>query len=246
MKLSDLEDVKIASLSDLETFFREKNIPQEKTRFFVNENRQDPKCFGIYQDVDTGNFIVYKNKSDGSRTVRYEGVDEKLAVSIFFDKLKEEMAARDSQGLYRSSIQQVKDKRKKKGNLISILVAVWAVVISFVVIFFLVKSCVSTPRVGYYNYNDNYYYYGNHAWWYYDDYYDDWEYYDGYIDGYNDYYYGKDYDNSYGYPDITDSETYESYRDSSSDDSYHYSSDDFDSYDFDSWDSGSTDWDSDW
>lgn len=60
--LTDVKDVKIYSLSELITFFREKNIPCEKIRFFVNEDRKDPKCFGIYQDKDTGNFIVYKTR----------------------------------------------------------------------------------------------------------------------------------------------------------------------------------------
>lgn len=242
--LADLEDVKLSSLSELEAFFREKNIPSEQIRFFVNENRNDARCFGIYQDINTGNFIVYKNKDDGTRSVRYEGVDEKLAVNIFFSKLKEEMYKRDTQGLYQSTVSQVKEAQQAKRSLIGKIIGIIAVVISVIVIFFSLRSC-NTPRVGYYNFNGSNYYYGNNAWWYYDDFYDDWEYYDGYMDGYNDYYYGNNYDSSYGYPDIEDSSNYESYSDNNYD-SYDYSSDDFDSYDFSSWDSSSTDWGSDW
>lgn len=249
MKLSDLEDVKLSSLSELENFFREKNIPEEKTRFFVNQNRQDPKCFGIYQDVNTGNFIVYKNKADGTRAVRYEGTDEKLAVSIFFDKLKEEMALRDNQGLYKSSIDQIKEKNLAKRNrtrrFITIFVIMWVMAFAAVPIYFGIKN-LFTPKTGYYNYNDSYYYYGHNHWWYYDDLYDDWYIYNGYIDDYNDYYTGSYYDSTYGYSNIYDSEEYDSYSSSNSSNSYDYSSDDFDSYDFDSWDSSSTDWDSDW
>lgn len=243
MNLTDLEDVKLSSLTELEDFFRTKKIPEEKIRFFVNQNLNEPRCFGIYQDVDSGDFIVYKNKDDGTRFIRYQGSDEKEAVSIFFDKLKEEMAKRDTQGLYKSTITTVKEEAAKKRKITAIIIAiVISVVIGVAGIFVLSRH---TPKTGYYNYNNNYYYYGNDAWWYYDDYYDDWYMYDGYLDNYNDYYYGNSYDNSYGYSDIDNSYNYESYADSYNDD-YHYSSDDFDSYDFSSWDSGSTDWGSDW
>lgn len=243
MNLSELEDVKLSSITELEDFFRTKNIPEEKIRFFVNENRQEPRCFGIYQDVESGDFIVYKNKDDGSRYIRYQGQDEKEAVSIFFDKLKEEMAKRDTQGLYRSTIDTTKEQLKKKRSIrLVVILIVVSVVIGVAGIFMAFKN---RPRTGYYNYGDSYYYYGNDSWWYYDSLYDDWYLYDGYLDNYNDYYYGNNYNDSYGYSDIDDSYNYEQYSDSYND-SYHYSSDDFDSYDFDSWDSGSTDWGSDW
>lgn len=106
--LIDMEDVKIYSLSELEKLFREVNISQEQIRFFVNVNSKEKECFGVYQDINSGDFIVYKNKDDGTRFIRYQGSDEKEAVSIFFDKLKEEMVIRDAQGLYANNEDQQK------------------------------------------------------------------------------------------------------------------------------------------
>lgn len=243
MNLVDIEDKKIYTLTDLESFFREKNIPKEKIRFFVNENRNDPKCFGIYQDINTGDFIVYKNKADGSRYIRYQGSDEAEAVSIFFDKLKEEMYKRDHQGLYESSVNQAKNNIKKKKNIGAFIGAI-AVFISIVFVILFAFKRYRDPKSGYYHYDNNYYYYGRHRWWYYDDYYDDWYMYDGDLYDYDDYYYASNYDSNYGFSDIEDSYDYETYDDSSS--NYHYSDDDFDSYDFDSWDYSDTDWGSDW
>lgn len=60
------------------------------TRFFIGEDYKEPKAFGIYQDGNR--FIVYKNKADGSRAIRYDGLDEAYAVNEIYLKLKEEIA----------------------------------------------------------------------------------------------------------------------------------------------------------
>ena len=217
--LTDVKDVKIYSLSELITSFREKNIPCEKIRFFVNEDRKDPKCFGIYQDKDTGNFIVYKNKSDGTRFIRYNGSDEKQAVDIFFEKLKEEMALREN-----------KKKTVSKKTLNPFIV----VGISGVIVFLLIGMfSFFSPKKGYYIINNEPYYYSS-SWWYYDDVLDDWYLYDGTPDDYRDNYYGN-YSQDFDFEEITDSNNYNEYSDS-----------DFDDYDYDSWDSSDTNWDSDW
>lgn len=51
----------------------------------VNET----KAFGIYQDGDQ--FIVYKNKANGERAIRYQGTDEAYAVNELYLKLKSEI-----------------------------------------------------------------------------------------------------------------------------------------------------------
>lgn len=53
--------------------------PEEVTRFFIGKNITEPKAFGIYRD-STGDFVVYKNKSDGQRAIRYQGADEAYAL----------------------------------------------------------------------------------------------------------------------------------------------------------------------
>lgn len=63
--------------------------PEETTRFFIGKDTHAPKAFGIYQVGDV--FVVYKNKSDGKRAIRYEGTDEAYAVNEIYMKLKDEI-----------------------------------------------------------------------------------------------------------------------------------------------------------
>ena len=48
--------------------------------FFLGQDIREPRAFGIYQDAD-GLFVVYKNKANGERAVRYRGRDEAYAVN---------------------------------------------------------------------------------------------------------------------------------------------------------------------
>ena len=93
------------TIAELQQWYTDRNLPpEETTRFFIGRNFKAPKAFGIYQEGK--NFIVYKNKADGSRAVRYKGPDEAYAVNELYLKLKEEilhqkarnMAARNSSG----------------------------------------------------------------------------------------------------------------------------------------------------
>ena len=59
-------------------------------RFYIGENYKLPKAFGIYQDEASGDFIVYKNKADGTRVIRYQGGDEAYAVNEIYLKLQSE------------------------------------------------------------------------------------------------------------------------------------------------------------
>ena len=105
--------VKLTTIEELDTFFKEKGISSEKTRFFINENRSDPKCFGIYKEGDE--YIVYKNKANGQRFTRYKGNNESIAVNIFFSKLVDEMDLRT--GLKKEK--EKKTMRKYKNMIIS-------------------------------------------------------------------------------------------------------------------------------
>lgn len=69
-------------------------MPLEKMRFFINEDRREPRCFGIYQDEYTGHWVVYKNKADGSRAVRYSGPDEAYAAQEIWAKINSEIELR--------------------------------------------------------------------------------------------------------------------------------------------------------
>lgn len=85
------------TIEELQKFIAEKNIPAEKIRFFIGVDYKEPKAFGIYKDEMTGNFVVYKNKSDGTRAVRYEGKDEAYAVNEIYQKLREEINRNNEQ-----------------------------------------------------------------------------------------------------------------------------------------------------
>lgn len=73
-----------ATIAELKAYCGAHHLPLDDMRVFIGENYQGAKAFGIYQDPATGNFVVYKNKADGSRAVRYEGNDEAYAVNELF------------------------------------------------------------------------------------------------------------------------------------------------------------------
>lgn len=83
----------VKSVADIQKVADDHNMDLQKMRFFLNENTSEPKAFGIYQQ-ENGDWIVYKNKADGSRTVRYQGPSEEHAAKILFDKLESEIKTR--------------------------------------------------------------------------------------------------------------------------------------------------------
>lgn len=77
------------TIDELLAYCSAKNIEPNKYRFFIGEDYKEPKAYGIFK-ADDGNFIVYKNKADGSRAVRYRGTDEAYAVNEIYQKLRQE------------------------------------------------------------------------------------------------------------------------------------------------------------
>lgn len=75
------------TIDELKAFATENNIPLEKLHVHLDEDYHAPKAFGIYRDRDE--FVVYKNKEDGSRAVRYRGTDEAYAVNEIYQKIRE-------------------------------------------------------------------------------------------------------------------------------------------------------------
>ncbi len=81
-------DLRPRTLEELKDFCAVRDIPLQKLRFFLGEDYRQPRAYGIYRDG--GTYIVYKNKSDGSRSVRYQGPDEEYAVRTLYEKLLRE------------------------------------------------------------------------------------------------------------------------------------------------------------
>ena len=70
------------TIEELKLWYSFMNLPREEiTRFFIGKDYPGPQAFGIFKNEYTGEFIVYKNKSDGTRAIRYQGTDEAYAVN---------------------------------------------------------------------------------------------------------------------------------------------------------------------
>ena len=230
------------TIEELKEYCAERGMPLLRMRFFIGEDFKEPRAFGIYQDGDR--YIVYKNKDNGTRAIRYQGPDEAYAVNELFQKLLSECHNR---GIYPDGKPAENTTRSsytapKKSSASGILKYAVFVIIGIMVFVMIFKNCSNHKNDGYYRFSSDpsvtWYHYGD-SWYYSDIGTSNW--YSGnpgYGDSYTDYYAGRDFDSDWGVTDFKDSDTWESIS-SSSDSSY-------DSSSYDSWDSGGTDWSSDW
>ena len=231
------------TIEELRAFAQAHNLPLEKMRFFLGEDCREARAFGIYKD-ENGDFVVYKNKANGERAVRYRGKDEAYAVNELWQKMRTEVQNRRAHKPARVSA-PVKTKKSRTGLYILIAIVV-----------FLLYSILpdnKNPDRGYYSYGDSHYYYDTSDWYFYNDSIDDWEWVDVEDESplYTDpgSYYEGSYSDDADYEDFYDSDYYEYYYDDSSDSDDWFSDwddSDWDWGDDDSWDSDSSDWDSDW
>ena len=240
------------TIEELKTFVREKNIPVDKFRFFIGEDYRGPKAFGIYKDESSGNFVVYKNKSDGERSVRYEGKDEAYAVNEIYQKLKEQVSdyknfrlqKEKSRGASSGHARTSADTGRSKGipgvtnKVITVLVIAIAIALF---LFSRISRCNSRESKSFYNYNGSSYMYdtGTSLWYLYNSLTDDYETVDAPTeleDSADDY-----FDHIEEYNTRTTDSSWDD------DDDYDWGSDDWDSGWDSDWDSDwGSDWDSDW
>ena len=261
------------TIEELRAFAESKNLPLRQMRFFLGEDIREPRAFGIYKD-EGGNCIVYKNKSDGTRVIRYRGEDEAYAVNELYQKMRTEVTEQKAKrGIYptqrsaaapfgASSARTAESPRAKRKRIL-------ALVLALVMAAFFVAAIV-LPDNGYYYYENTYYYVEDvgDSWYIYDEVTETWspcakvkeiarhwrDYKIADAEGqssqssttYVDTYYSPYYSYSYDYDNDY------SYSDSwDSSDSYDSWDDDWDDDDWDwdadyDWDSSYTDWDSDW
>ena len=131
------------TIAELEQWYKDRGLPPyETTRFFIGINCKEPKAFGIYQDGDK--FIVYKNKADGTRSVRYKGTDEDYAVNELFLKLKSEILNQKEHTQSRQTTSSQTHKKKDlgfNGDWLKSVFQLGAIIIGMIVgIYFLVTS----------------------------------------------------------------------------------------------------------
>ena len=82
------QDLRPKTIEELRDWCSVHRLPLQRLRFFLGEDYRPPRAYGIYRDG--GDFVIYKNKSDGSRSVPYRGPDEARAVLLLYEKLLEE------------------------------------------------------------------------------------------------------------------------------------------------------------
>lgn len=232
------------TIEQLKAFAEEKKLPLKKMRFFIGENITEPRAFGIYKD-EYENFVVYKNKSDGTRIVRYEGKDEAYAVNELYQKMRSEVMEQKAHQAVNSvhgkqtqntsynqkpnpnyqSAGNVKQPTINRGSTFpsrrrrkkrSLATIIFAIILLILILSQSRNQIVN--RIIYSVINGS----GS-------SYESDYDY-----GGYNDY-------NDYGgYNDYDDYDDYDSWGDDWDDDDWDWD------YGGDSWDSGYTDWDTDW
>lgn len=247
MNLRNLPE-RVHSIQEIRDIAYRENMPLETMRFFIGRETYERKCYGIYHDYYTEEFVVYKNKADGTHVERYRGKNEEEAAQIIYEKMLEEIRQRipRNTGSYSGNASGGRTGRKKflLTRLITIGIICGMCYFLFDAFQAVSGSKNSVHRPGYYVVDDNVYYYQSNHWYYFDEYDDDWyEYYDysdDWYDCYVDDYYFEDagdsfynssyYDNSYDYDDSWDDD----------------SDDDWDDDDWDDWDWDDSDWDSDW
>ena len=252
------------TIEELQEWYQKRGLPPEDvTRFFIGKDYKGAKAFGIYRDTATGNVVVYKNKADGSRAVRYNGPDEAVAVREILLKLKETISQQKSAnrnrqnqgntgrsgGSYDGSSGRSR-KKTKKGFHFSDVIGLSLFLFVMAGIFAMSKS----PSRGYYTYHDNTYYNLSDNWYMYDAETNDWyrteepfESGENWKDYYDTSYKSESYD-QYRFEDTEFYSDWEAQQSSHDSDDNDYDSDD-DDYDWDSgdsWDSDAGDWDSDW
>ena len=244
------------TIEGLKKWYSDHNLPPyETTRFFIGVDYRHPKAFGIYKDETSGEYVVYKNKADGSRVVRYKGNDEAYAVNELLTKLKDEILkqkihSRDRKSEYEGfhdngSTGHDMNSSSKRDATGMIIKHISFYVISMVIIaVIVVAACHFVDYNGYYDYGNTVYYRDNIDWYYYDDDDDVWKKSDNVPSelkhNKDDYYVSDSWNSDVSRlgpkEDVTDSSVYEN----------NHEDDDYDWDSGDSWDSGSTDWDSDW
>ncbi|MBR5420732.1 MAG: hypothetical protein IK115_06245 [Lachnospiraceae bacterium] len=248
------------TIAELQQYCVDHKVPVQQMHFHIGEDYKGAKAYGIYREGEK--VIVYKNKADGSRAVRYSGKDEAYAVNEIFQKMrteynghKEANAGRQQMSpqkqAERAAYQQKLAQRRKENRKNRIL---GITILVLVGIFLIIAIANQKPGYGYYNYKNEYYYQRpNGSWYLYNNY--DWEPVSAPLDDMSDYYSGSYWDSDYNIGNFADSSYYDpsDYSSSSSssyddDDNWRSSWDDDDDWDSGSswdWDSGS-DWDSDW
>ncbi|MDE6531071.1 MAG: zinc ribbon domain-containing protein [Lachnospiraceae bacterium] len=255
------------TISELLEWARRHHLPLDEMRTYIGQDVRTARAYGIYKDSASGDFVVYKNKSDGSRAERYRGKDEAYAVNELYQKIKARVAEQKAHKIPTaddrvtpSPVSQRNHGQKNMLHKIISMVVIWVAISLLSSVFFLCfvigfsQDKLPYASSGYYRYgSDTYYHDYGDSWYIWNAASDTWSSYNAdsewdLFEDYDNYYEGYSYDEEYGASDWD--EWYDDHHDSPSyDDDRDYDNDWDSDYDWDSgsdWDSGWDDWDSDW
>ena len=258
----------VNSINDILELASRYEMPLERMRFFIGINNTEPKCFGIYQD-EAGYWVVYKNKANGQKAVRYRGRSEAEASQIIWDKIEDEIRIRKKEKdwwqhqedlakypeyaeeydrqleerVLKPNYSTIRDKMGISGPKRLTAILLTTVLVSGLVVggAMMIRNMVSHhPTTGYYTHNNDLYYYQYPSWYIWDSYTSDWDYYD--YDAYVDNNWQDwNYDGRYYEYEGNDADYY-SFQNSDYYSTFSSSS----SYDSDYDSDWSSDWDSSW
>ena len=116
------------TIEELRIWFRENGYEPATTRFFVGVDFRAPKAFGIYKN-ELGEFVVYKNKADGTRVIRYQGDDEEFAVHELYQRFQEEIINQQTRWM---ASHTVTESKKTDVSSKHVLIYVFIAVVSFI------------------------------------------------------------------------------------------------------------------
>lgn len=165
------------TLRELELLLEENRLSPNDIRLHIREDYPGPLCCGIFQDAE-GNFVVYKNRIDGSRVVRYQGPDEAYAVSELLQKALDRVEVRralhvplpheqDSLSVqkdtpFKKSLKKRRSSQPKrttiKWNYLGLLSPLLVILVVWVFMHW------DSTKSGYYCYQSSYYYYQDSDW----------------------------------------------------------------------------------
>lgn len=84
------------TIEELKIWYQARALPPaDITRLFIDCDYDGICAYGIYKKTSNDEFVVYKNKPDGSRYVRYSGTNETEAVKEFYYKMIDELSIQD-------------------------------------------------------------------------------------------------------------------------------------------------------
>ena len=152
------------TIEELQAWYVSHNLPPEEvTRFFIGKNITEPKAFGIYK-TETGDCVVYKNKANGERAIRYQGADEGYAVNELYQRLRSEIADQ-------RAANPGKPKKKERSKFLG---CGCLTLIAFAL--FAIFMAIGNDHIpsGYYKYDNTEYYHQGTKWYKYDADKDDW------------------------------------------------------------------------